>query len=177
MTRAVATQLYRLMAIKDEYEVARLHSSETFQRQIRSQFSGNYRLSFHLAPPVLSRPDPVTGVARKREFGPWVLPLFHALAKLKFLRGTALDPFAWSKERREEQADLKDYLLLLDALTAGLNAGNYQTAVELAALPSQLRGFGHIRKKNREALREQRAHLLDRFNGKSPNVIDAVKVA
>ena len=177
LTRAVATQLYRLMAIKDEYEVARLHSSEAFQRQIRSQFSGNYRLSFHLAPPVLSRPDPVTGVARKREFGPWVLPLFHALAKLKFLRGTALDPFAWSKERREEQGDLKDYLLLLDALTAGLNAGNYQTAVELAALPSQLRGFGHIRKKNREALQEQRAHLLDRFNGKSPDVIDAVKVA
>lgn len=177
LTRSVATQLYRLMAIKDEYEVARLHSSEEFRQQLQSQFSGKYRLSFHLAPPLLSSPDPVTGKIRKREFGSWIVPAFRVLAGLKFLRGSVFDPFGWTEERRAERNDLRAYLSLLEALAKQLNDDNYRTAAMLAALPGKLRGFGYVRLGNREKVNAERNRLLEQFNGKKPQHIAAVKVA
>lgn len=177
LTRAAAQQLYRLMAIKDEYEVARLHSTADFRQQIQRQFVGDYTLKFHLAPPLLSRPDPVSGKVKKREFGSWILPVFHVLAKFKFLRGSPLDPFGWTSERRAERADLTDYLSLLETLADKLTENNYITATALAQLPAKVRGFGHIRERNRREVAVQRSRLLDEFHSGGPQIIDAVKVA
>ena len=163
LTRAAATQLYRLMAIKDEYEVARLHSDPEFYKQLTGQFTGAYKLRFHLAPPLLCRPDPITGKIAKREFGGWIRPFFAGLARLKFLRGTRFDVFGHSAERNAERNDLKRYLDLLSTVITELDTHNYQEAVALATLPKGLRGFGYVRAKNREAMAQQQQQLLAAF--------------
>ena len=141
----VAKYLYKLMAYKDEYEVARLHSDGRFLAAIESQFEGDYRIHYHLAPPVLARRDKVTGQAKKREFGPGTLRLFKTLAKLKFLRGTPADIFGYSKERRTERALIKEYTTLIQSIISNLTPANHALAVELTALPDQIRGFGHVK--------------------------------
>ena len=163
LTWTVAEQLYRLMAIKDEYEVARLHTDPQFHQQLSHQFSGPYKLRFHLAPPLLCRPDPVTGKIAKREFGAWILPIFSMLARLKFLRGTKFDVFGYSAERRAERKDLKNYLNLIELITNGLDDSNYQDAVTLATLPKRLRGFGYVRSKNRMDIALEQEQLLIAF--------------
>ena len=168
LTRAFAEALYKLMAYKDEYEVARLYTDGEFQRKLRAQFSGNYKLRIHLAPPLLARRDPATGHLIKREFPGWTLRLFALLAKLRFLRGTALDLFGLSDERRRERQDIADYRALTQQLLDGLTADNYPIAVQLAELPRQLRGFGHVKDDNRAKLALQRQQLLAAFHGESP---------
>ena len=168
LTRAVAEALYKLMAYKDEYEVARLYTDGEFQRNLRAQFSGGYKLRFHLAPPLLSRRDPNTGHLVKREFPGWTLHLFALLAKLRFLRGSALDIFGYSGERRRERQDIADYRTLVGSLVAGLTQENYETGVQLAELPLQLRGFGHVKDENRAKLDLQLKRLLAAFRGESP---------
>ena len=170
ITRAYAEQLYRLMAIKDEYEVARLHSSPEFKAQLAAQFSGDVSLRFHLAPPLLSQKDPITGHLRKREFGPWLMPLFSALAKLKRLRGTPLDVFARSTERKLEHEDLRDYLRMMDTAMRKLSDDNYALIASLAGAAKLLRGYGHVRAANRVTFRQERAHLLEQINGDLPFV-------
>ena len=178
LTWTVAKQLYRLMAIKDEYEVARLHADPEFHKQLASQFTGNFQLRFHLAPPLLCRPDPSTGKITKREFGGWVLPFFGVLARLKFLRGTKFDVFGYGAERKNERADLVSYLKLIGIITAELNTDNYQSAVALAQLPERLRGFGYVRARNRLNLVVEQKDLLAAFrNGDSSAVINAIAVA
>ncbi len=173
LTTAVAKALFKLMAYKDEYEVARLYSDGEFLRKLRAQFTGDFKLKFHLAPPLLSKRDPGTGHLIKREFPAWTLSLFGLLARFKFLRGTALDIFGMTAERKQERQDIEDYQQLLDQLLAGLDAGNYALAVQLAELPLQLRGFGHVKDGNRDKLELQRKQLLQQFSGE--NVVKFVE--
>jgi indolepyruvate ferredoxin oxidoreductase len=175
---AVARQLYRLMACKDEYEVARLYSDGEFLRKLESRFEGDYELRFNLAPPLLSKRDPNTGHLIKREFGPWVMQTFSLLARLRFLRGTAFDVFGYSAERRRERADLQAYRQLLDTLVAGLDGSNYAAALELARLPAKLRGFGHVKDRNRELLAPRREELLREFRGqRAADMVSIVEIA
>ncbi|MCL4761706.1 MAG: indolepyruvate ferredoxin oxidoreductase family protein [Burkholderiales bacterium] len=165
LAEAVARAYFKLLAIKDEYEVARLHAETGFEQRIAAQFEGDYRLTFHLAPPILARPDPVTGVPRKRAFGPWMMPAFRALAKLRRLRGTALDVFGRTAERRRERALIGEYEAVVDELLAKLDPHNLGTAVEIARLPLDIRGFGHVKERNLEAVKRREAELLARRRG------------
>ncbi len=174
---AVARNLYKLMAIKDEYEVARLYSDGEFLRKLERQFEGDYELRFNLAPPLFSKRDPNTGHLIKQEFGPWMLRAFGLLARLRFLRGSALDVFGRTAERRQERADLQDYLALLDQLLPALQADNYAAALELARLPARLRGFGHVKDRNRELLALRRAELLRQFHGDVAAPVTVVNAA
>ncbi len=163
LSRAAARYYFKLLAYKDEYEVARLYSDGSFIKQLEAQFQGDYRLEFHLAPSWLSKPDPVTGQPRKRQFGPWMLKAFGVLAKFKFLRGTPFDPFGYSAERRLELDLIEDYEQSLDYLLKELNADNYRTAVALAELPEQIRGYGHVKEKSLLKVREQSQQLKARM--------------
>jgi len=165
ITFAVAQNLYKLMAYKDEYEVARLYSDGKFQRQLREQFEGDFQLRFNLAPPLFSKRDPNTGHLMKQEFGPWMLQAFGLLAKFKFLRGTALDIFGHSAERRQERADIEEYRQLLEEILPDLGNDNYAAALQLAELPGKLRGFGHVKDGNRERLASRRNELMAEFRG------------
>ena len=161
---AVGRYLFKLMAYKDEYEVARLYADESFANQVRREVDGeNLRLYLHLAPPLLARPDKVTGEPKKMTVGPWIFPLFRLLAKFKFLRGTALDPFGYSKERRTERALVREYETMLEEVLARLNGENHPIAVGLAAIPEKIRGFGHVKMRHLKAAKADEAALLDQL--------------
>jgi indolepyruvate ferredoxin oxidoreductase len=145
LTEAVAFNYFKVLAYKDEYEVARLYSNGEFSRQIQAQFEGDYRLEFHLAPSWLAKRDPKTGAPRKRSFGPWMLKAFDVLAKFKFLRGTAFDPFGRSLERRQERALIDSYVADVGLVLAHLNTKNRHVALSLARLPERIRGYGHVK--------------------------------
>ena len=121
LAEAVARYYAKLLAYKDEYEVARLYTEAAFAAQLNGQFEGDFRLKFHLAPPLLASRDPKTGHLQKQEFGPWMLPVFRLLAKLKGLRGTAFDPFGYTAERKQERALIREYEGLVDELLGGLS--------------------------------------------------------
>jgi indolepyruvate ferredoxin oxidoreductase len=160
----VARYLFKLMAYKDEYEVARLHADPAFLRQVRSEVDGdNLRLTFHLSPPLLARRNRTTGEPLKMSFGPWMLTAFGLLSKLKFLRGTALDPFGYTAERQAERQLLRDYETLLDELMAKLAPDNHNLAVGLAAIPEKIRGFGHVKQRHIAAAKADEATLLEQF--------------
>ncbi len=169
LTFAAATQLYRMMAIKDEYEVARLYSDGTFDRAVSERFAGEYQLRYNLAAPLVARRDPATGNLQKREFGPWIKHLFRLLAPLKRLRGTPLDLFGYTAERRRERQDLMDYRALLAELASNLEGRDYTVAVKLAAGVAQLRGYGHVKDRNRKNVLARREQLLGEFSGKPGN--------
>lgn len=171
---AVARNLYKLMAYKDEYEVARLYTDGRFAEKLKAQFDGNYRLEFNLAPPIFAKRDPVTGHLRKRAFGPWMMRVFRLLAGAKFLRGTALDPFGRTAERRTERAMIADYERLMRELSATLTPMNHAVAVDLASLPDAIRGYGHIKDASIEAVDAERPELMSRFEkGESAEAIAA----
>ena len=173
---AVARYLFKLMAYKDEYEVARLYTDGSFLRQVESSFSGDkLRLEFHLAPPLLARRDKTTGLPRKMSFGPWLMPAFRLLAKLKFLRGTAFDPFGRSAERRTERKLIEDYEAMLDHVLAALTPDNHHLAVGLAAIPEKIRGFGHVKQRHLAAAKADEAALLEQFNTGSPALLKAAE--
>lgn len=177
LSATVARVLHKLMAYKDEYEVARLYSNGEFLRKLAQQFDGDFELRFNLAPPLFSKRDPATGHLIKQEFGPWMLTAFGWLARLRRLRGTRFDIFGYTAERRQERADIDDYLTLLDELLSGLSDENYADAVELASLPARLRGFGHVKDRNREQLAGQRTQLLRRFRGEAVATVTIVNAA
>jgi indolepyruvate ferredoxin oxidoreductase len=161
---AVARYLFKLMAYKDEYEVARLYADPAFRKQVDNELGGEQlRLHVHLAPPLLARKDKTSGEPRKMTFGPWIFPVFGLLAKLKFLRGTAFDLFGYSTERKTERALIADYEALLDELMAKLTAENHHIAVGLAAIPEKIRGFGHVKMRHLKAAKADEAALLDQF--------------
>jgi len=160
---AVAKNLYKLMAYKDEYEVARLYTDGEFQKALARQFDSDFTLEFHLAPPLIAERDPVTGHLKKRRFGPWMMRAFAVLARLKFLRGTAFDIFGRSEERRTERRLIADYETLLGELLASLAPDNHALAVELARVPEQIRGFGHVKEASLAAARARQQQLLDAF--------------
>jgi indolepyruvate ferredoxin oxidoreductase len=163
LAEAVARAYHKLLAYKDEYEVARLHADGELRRKIDGMFEGDYKMVFHLAPPLLARVDPLTGEPRKMEFGPWMLGVFRILSSLKFLRGTPLDPFGYTEERRMERELIREYERTVEALIKGLTPQNHALAVQIASLPEDMRGFGYIKKRNVEAARRKRDELLARF--------------
>ena len=165
LTHIVAQQLFKLMAYKDEYEVARLHSDDAFRAKLDAQFTGNYSVRFHLAPPLLSRANPKTGKVKKYEFGPWLMPVFRLLAKLKWLRGTRWDAFALTSERRQEREKLTRYQVDLAEVCDRLTSDAYRAAQQLMRLPEKLRGYGHVKARNREALLAVRSRLMNEFRG------------
>jgi len=167
IAEAVARNYFKLLAYKDEYEVARLHSDPAFRERIASQFEGDYKLNFHLAPPLLSRPDPVTGRIKKMTFGPWALTLFSLLARLRPLRGTALDIFGYLPERRTERALIVEYETLVDEVLSRLSADNHAVALQLASLPDEIRGYGHVKERNLATVREKWSSLLARLRGQT----------
>jgi indolepyruvate ferredoxin oxidoreductase len=173
---AVARYLFKLMAYKDEYEVARLYSDGAFVQQVAGTFEGNdLRFEFHLAPPLLARRDRTTGLPRKMSFGPWLLPAFRLLAKLKFLRGTPFDPFGRTLERRTERKLIEDYESMLDQVLAALTPDNHHLAVGLAAIPEKIRGFGYVKERHLLAAKADEAALLEQFRAGSPVLLKAAE--
>ncbi|MGA8261951.1 MAG: indolepyruvate ferredoxin oxidoreductase family protein [Arenicellales bacterium] len=161
LATAVAKSLHKLMAYKDEYEVARLFASGDFMRRVKEQFKGDYRLKFHLAPPLLAKRDPVTGHPKKRAYPGWTLHLFKVLAGMKFLRGTRLDPFGYGSERKLERRLIEEYRETVEKLIGDLSADNYELSVRIAELPQQIRGFGHVKLENVDKVRAEEKRLLD----------------
>jgi len=170
LAEAVARYYAKLLAYKDEYEVARLHSDPQFVARVREQFEGDYRFVYHLAPPLLARTDPRTGEPRKIQFGPWMLAAMRVLARFKLLRGTALDPFGRTEERRMERALIAEYEQTIETLLARLTRDNVGLAVEIASLPDQIRGYGHIKAKNAAEARSKNAELMTRWSGEAAQV-------
>ncbi len=162
LTLAVARHAFKLMAYKDEYEVARLHSDGVFLEKIAAQFEGDYQLRFHLAPPGLAKRD-AQGHLVKRSYGPWMLKAFGVLARLRFLRGTALDPFGRTEERRTERALAAEYADTMRQIAQRLTPGNLDTAVALAELPDMIRGYGHVKEANLAKARARRDELMQTF--------------
>ncbi len=160
---AVARYYFKLLAYKDEYEVARLFSSPDFRGKLERQFEGDYRLEFSLAPPLLARRDAVTGEPRKRRFGPWMQNVFRTLARFRTLRGTPLDPFGYTRERKAERALIVQYEDVVGELLAHLDADNHALAVEIASVPEHIRGFGPVKMRHIEEAKQIEAALLTAF--------------
>ena len=160
---AVAKNLFKLMAYKDEYEVARLHADGAFAANLAQQFKGDFKLTFHLAPPILGRRDGFTGKPLKTEFGPWIMTGFKFLAKLKGLRGTRFDPFGRTAERRVERQMIVDYRERIESLLPKLNAANASVAAKIAALPDNIRGFGHVKEASIAKAKALEVDLLAAF--------------
>ncbi|MET0165233.1 MAG: DUF6537 domain-containing protein, partial [Vicinamibacterales bacterium] len=166
LTGAVARGYYKLLAYKDEYEVARLYSDVEYLNALKATFEGDFKLEFHLAPPLLSKPDPVTGEARKRAYGSWMLSAFRVLAKLKGLRGSAFDPFGYSEDRKVERRLIAEYERILEEIVANLDHHNYDAAVELASLPDAIRGYGHVKNRHIKHAKVRESELLEKFRAR-----------
>ncbi len=163
------------MSYKDEYEVARLYAESDFLKRVADRFEGPYRLRFHLAPPIMGERDPQTGHLRKREFGPWMLSVFRLLARLRWLRGTRFDIFARSEERRTERRLIGEFEAVLDEIVADLSPANHPIAVELAELPQEIRGFGHVKEASLARAKAKEAGLRRRL--RAPSAAPALAAA
>jgi indolepyruvate ferredoxin oxidoreductase len=172
LAEAVARYYAKLLAYKDEYEVARLHSDGAMRKKVEGMFEGDYKVVYHLAPPLLARLDPLTGEPRKIRFGSWMGGVFAILKNLKFLRGTALDVFGYTAERKTERALIREYEDMVARLLVDLTPQNLATAVQLASLPEEIRGYGHIKQKNIDAARKKRDELLSSYkrSGSDPEL-------
>jgi indolepyruvate ferredoxin oxidoreductase len=162
VTEAAARNLFKLMAIKDEYEVARLYTDGTFAADLAKQFQSYDKLEFHLAPPILGRRGN-DGKPRKSSFGPWMMKGFRLLAAMKGLRGTAFDLFGYTAERRMERQSLRDYEADLDLIAKALAPGRVEAATALASVPSLIRGYGHVRQASAAKAAGERARLIERL--------------
>ena len=160
---AAARYGYKLMAYKDEYEVARLYSAPEFREKLAAQFEGDFELRFNLAPPILAKSDPVTGEPIKKEYGPGMEKWFRRLARLKGLRGTPFDPFGRSDERKLERQLIKDYRALVDTVAAGLSPENHAFAVALLSVPEHIRGYGPVKLRHIEKAKDEETRLLAAF--------------
>lgn len=168
LTESVARYYFKLLACKDEYEVARLFAQTDFLSETRGKFEGSARLKFYLSPPLFARTDPATGRPRKYALGGWVLPLFRVLARLKRLRGTPLDVFGLSRERRAERQLIVDYEALLSRIVAELDESRLDLAVELTGLPERIRGYGPVKAASIERARALENGLLRAWAAQTP---------
>ncbi|MGA8919752.1 MAG: indolepyruvate ferredoxin oxidoreductase family protein [Pseudolabrys sp.] len=176
LAEAVARYLFKLMAYKDEYEVARLYSETSFLDRVKSTFDGDkLHFEFHLAPPLLARRDPETGEPKKISFGPWMLKVFAGLAKFKFLRGTVLDPFGYTAERQMERRLVTEYEHLLEEICERLTLNNHRFAVELAMIPEKIRGFGPVKQRHLVAAKGEEAALLEQFRTGATTLLRAAE--
>ncbi|MBL6599072.1 MAG: indolepyruvate ferredoxin oxidoreductase family protein [Alphaproteobacteria bacterium] len=163
LTEAVARYAFKLMAYKDEYEVARLYTDGTFQRQLADQFEGDYKIEFNLAPPLFSQRDPETGHLKKKIYGAWMMTAFKLLAKMKGLRGTTWDIFGRTEERRAERQLIEDYVTQMKEVAGTLDRENHAAAVDLAKIPELIRGFGHVKDRHLMTARARQAQALTAF--------------
>jgi indolepyruvate ferredoxin oxidoreductase len=168
LTEAVARYAFKLMSYKDEYEVARLYTDGSFAKAIGRQFEGDYTIEFNLAPPLIAERDPETGHLKKRKFGPWMMTAFRFLAGLKGLRGTALDIFGRTAERRMERQLITDYCALMEEIVATLTPANHRIAVALAAIPEHIRGYGHVKEAHLKQAKAREAELLAQYRAPTP---------
>jgi indolepyruvate ferredoxin oxidoreductase len=168
LSDAVARYFFKLMAYKDEYEVARLYTDGSFLKQLKAEFDGDVKLEFHLAPPLLGKKD-AQGNPAKTTFGPWMLKAFAVLAKMKALRGTRLDVFGYTEERRMERRLIAEYEGLIDYMAARLTADNHLLAVGLASIPEKIRGYGHVKERHLKAALAEREALMEKFNAPAPS--------
>ena len=166
LSQAVARGLFKLMAYKDEYEVARLHTQSGFEEQIKAMFEGDFKVNYHLAPPLLSRRND-KGELQKSQFGPWMASAFRLLARFKGLRGTALDVFGYTEERRSERELIDSYRASIEEVIAALNTANHAAAIALARIPEQIKGYGHVKERHMLAARQQWAALSQAFKNAS----------
>ena len=162
LSEAVARNLFKLMAYKDEYEVARLHTNTAFLQKIGDMFEGDYTVNYHLAPPIISKTNE-KGELQKQKFGPLMLTGFKLLKHLKVLRGTPLDIFGNTEEREMERALIGDYVASIDEVLAKLNANNHALALEIANLPDAIKGFGHVKARNVVAVRSKWSGLMEKW--------------
>ncbi|MEQ9573746.1 MAG: indolepyruvate ferredoxin oxidoreductase family protein, partial [Nitratireductor sp.] len=175
VTEAVARNLFKLMAIKDEYEVARLYTDGSFARQLSAEFESYDRLEFHLAPPIMGRKG-ADGRPKKTTFGPWMMRAMRLLAAMKGLRGTRLDPFGYSQERRMERRLLAEYEADLDMVMSGLTPERADAAAALASLPQLIKGYGHVKDANARKAAEERRRLVARFEtGDATETLEAAE--
>jgi len=163
LSEAAARYLYKLMAYKDEYEVARLHTDPAFLAELDAQFPHGYSVKYNLAPPLLAKTDPATGHLQKKQYGEWMTKAFKRLAGFKRFRGSALDVFGKTAERQMERQLIEDYVVLLDQIVAKLSPVNHAAAVALASVPDEIRGYGHVKEKSVAAARELQAERLQAF--------------
>jgi indolepyruvate ferredoxin oxidoreductase len=163
LSEAVARYLHKLMAYKDEYEVARLYTDPAFMQKIDNMFEGDVKLKFHLAPPLLAKTGK-DGLPVKQEFGPWMMKAFGVLAKLKGLRGTALDVFGYTGERKMERALIVEYRRTVEALLPKLTNENLAQAVAIASIPEEIRGYGHVKERHLQAAKRKEAELVAAFH-------------
>ncbi len=175
LTEAVARNLHKLMAYKDEYEVARLYANGDFEKKIKAMFGDGARLTFHLAPPTTSKIDPRTGRPRKKEYGPGTMRLFRLLSAMRGLRGTPFDVFGYAEERRTERRLVRDYLGRLDEILDRLTPQTHATAVALASLPEKIRGYGPVKAASLEVARAEEATLLEALRGEVPEIRQAAE--
>jgi indolepyruvate ferredoxin oxidoreductase len=176
LAEAVARYLFKLMAYKDEYEVARLYTDGTFLKQVANELGGdNLRFEFHLAPPLLAKVNPSTGEPKKISFGPWIMTAFAFLKRFRFLRGTPLDIFGYSEERKTERKLIADYERLLDEIVAGLTPENHAIGVGLAAIPHKIRGFGPVKMRHLAAAKADETVLLEQFRSGQPPLLKAAE--
>ena len=173
LSLSVAHTLAKLMAYKDEYEVARLYADPDFKRKLDEQFEGDFKLTFHMAPPLISDKDPETGHLIKKEYGSWLLKAFNILAKFKFLRGGKFDIFGKTSERQMERRLISEYMGVLEELCQNLRLSNYEMAVQIANLPRDIRGFGHVKEKAILEVKERESDLLAKFRNKEVTPIAA----
>ena len=154
VTEAVARNLFKLMAYKDEYEVARLHTDTAFLQKIDAMFEGDFIVHYHLAPPLLAKTND-KGELQRQKFGPLMRTGFQLLKHLKVLRGSALDVFGYTQERRTERALIEEYLATVEMVLGGLSTSNHALALELARIPEQIKGFGHVKARHLAAVRQK----------------------
>ncbi len=160
LTMTVAKSLFGLMSYKDEYEVARLYSDGRFAKALADEFAGPFKLTFHLAPPLIARRDPKTGEPRKIRFGSWMMPGFVMLSRLKVLRGTRFDPFGCFAERRAERQMIRDYELLLDRVLGLLTPSNLESCIAILGLAREVRGYGHVKTQAMQAYAAKVANAI-----------------
>jgi indolepyruvate ferredoxin oxidoreductase len=175
LAETVARYLFKLMAYKDEYEVARLYADTHFLDQVRAGFDGKLSFEFHLAPPLLARIDKATGEPKKMSFGPWMFTAFRVLSKFRFLRGTPLDPFGYTAERRMERRLIRDYEGLLAETLDHLTPENHHLVVGLAAIPEKIRGYGPVKQRHLAAAKAEEAALREQLQSAGPSILKAAE--
>jgi indolepyruvate ferredoxin oxidoreductase len=163
------------MAVKDEYEVARLFTDGSFERQLRNEFAGWKRLDLHLAPPLTAARDPASGHLRKAVYGPWVMTILRPLARLRRIRGTWLDPFFWSADRRLERRLLADYEATLATIVDRLTPQNHALAVPLAHYPEKIRGYGHVKLASVNKVAPEASARREAFVAGLPRIAEAAE--
>ena len=157
--------------------MARLYTDGAFRERLAARFEGDLRITFHMAPPLLARPDPATGEARKRTYGPWMWRVLSLVAKMRGLRGTAFDIFGRTEERRTERRLIEEYFEAVDELLSGLCPANLALAVEIASVPDRIRGYGHVKARNVAEAEAERAALLERWRAGGTEAAEEARAA